>query len=83
VNSLLKERWVDLADEEKAHWRAWAEWDKKRHAHELVIFQNRRSEDLETEAYADYEEDVTQNFHVPKKRKSTAVSSSIPKKKRS
>jgi hypothetical protein len=51
----------------------------------MAIFQSRRNDDMEEEAYQEYEEDVTKDFHVPKKRKNAAAASTdaIPRKKRS
>lgn len=82
VNNLLKERWSHLTDDDKVIFREWTEWDKKRYAHDLAIFQNRRSgDDDDVEAV----EDDMQEVHIPKKRKNTDTIDpvSIPKKTKS
>jgi len=77
INGLLKERWLDMSEEEKDCFRRWTEWDKKRFAHEQAIFEQRRSEllqggdfmDEELEDDAAQEVDGTESLHVPKKKK--------------
>lgn len=65
INNILKERWLKLSDDDKVSFREWTEWDKKRYAHELLVFQNKRSSADEEIAV----EDDMQQIHVPKKRK--------------
>jgi hypothetical protein len=78
----LKERWLELTDDKKVIFREWTEWDKKRHAHELAIFQSRRAED--EDAIEGAAEDDMQAIHIPKKRKQIGDSchSTIPKKQK-
>lgn len=42
VHALLRERWLDLPDEEKQSWRVWASWDKKRYARDLAVYEARQ-----------------------------------------
>ena len=89
VNGILKERWMDMSEEEKDHYRRWTEWDKKRYAHEQAIFDRRRSELLQGDDDDDamsYDEapaevDGTESLHVPKKKRSKSADA-IPRKKR-
>ena len=76
----MKAQWSELTDDEKQTYREWTEWDKKRHTHELNIFQNRRTADEEEVPV----EDDMQQIHVPKKRKQAPFDSpvAIPKKKK-
>lgn len=39
VNDILKERWLELSDEDKQPWRIWASWDKKRYARDLAVYE--------------------------------------------
>jgi hypothetical protein len=79
VNELLKERWIHLSEDNKAIWREWCEWDKKRYAYHLEIYRARRGESADLEVSNKFEEDGVQSVHVPKKRKST-IGGAIPKK---
>jgi SWI/SNF-related matrix-associated actin-dependent regulator of chromatin subfamily A member 5 len=82
VNSILKEQWIGLSDEEKEIYRRWTEWDKKRFAHEELMFQQRRAE-LQEEVDEPVADDGTQDLHVPKKRSSTGgAEDAVPRKKR-
>jgi len=80
---MLKDRWLELSDEEKTVWREWTEWDKKRYSRDLYIFENRRSED---DSALPQDTDDMKSIHVPKKRKVPLESSSeltaVPKKKK-
>lgn len=38
VNSILRERFTDLTDEELHFWRGWASWDKARYEHDRSIY---------------------------------------------
>jgi len=82
IQHLLKEGWIDLPDEEKETFRAWTEWDKKRHARDLALFQSRRDGHNETADAA--EDDDMKAIHVPKKRKSQSSGGTmgVPKKKK-
>jgi SWI/SNF-related matrix-associated actin-dependent regulator of chromatin subfamily A member 5 len=86
VNSLLKEQWLGLSDDEKEVYRRWTEWDKKRFAHEEFIFQQRRTELFQQDEGADetVADDGTQDLHVPKKRVSSTggEEDTVPRKKR-
>jgi hypothetical protein len=82
INGILKQRWIDMPEDEKQVWREWAEWDKKRFTHEMAIFEN--GPPKETEQTPDEIEDNTVQVHIPKKkRKSSATQeSAIPKKRK-
>jgi hypothetical protein len=74
---------LELTEDEKGTWRDWAEWDKKRYARELAVFQSRRSDAAEMpEDSQDYEEDAVQDLHVPKKRRMSESDETIPKRKK-
>lgn len=73
INSLLKEQWLGLSEQAKEVWREWAEWDKKRYARDLAVFEGRLPR----------RSSIEDNVHVPKKRKSSQQNeASIPKKRR-
>ena len=86
VNSILKEKWHDLSDEEKATWKGWEEWDLSRFKRDTVIFNKAQSKKKK--------EATNNESEIPKKRKDTdgkrdnAISEKprdsfqIPKKKR-
>jgi len=73
-----------LSKEDKQTWKAWEQWDAKRYAHHLDIYnkaQEDSKEDVATEL-SESEADTSQILHVPKKRKSFSTAESIPKKSR-
>jgi hypothetical protein len=79
INKLLKERWLELTDEDKETYRGWTEWDKKRYAHHLSIYESRKAR--EQGMVEEFEKDELDAVHVPKKkRKNSADGSAIPKK---
>jgi uncharacterized protein YdaU (DUF1376 family) len=73
VNGILKERWDKLSEDDKEVWRQWSEWDKKRFARDIEIYEEVK-----------HKNDAVDVSHVPKKRKSTPgdESMSIPKKRK-
>lgn len=79
VQQLLKQGWLDLAENEKDIFRAWTDWDKKRHARDQEIFRSRRN--VHEDAAASAEDDDMKAIHVPKKRKH-ASAMAVPKKKK-
>ncbi|CAB9508745.1 Probable chromatin-remodeling complex ATPase chain [Seminavis robusta] len=89
VHGILRERWVQLADDDKTVWRQWASWDKKRYERDLAIYEEKNSNggnSTKSQTNGDKEDSI----HVPKKRKPSAESdvgspsfNSIPKKRRS
>lgn len=68
LNETLKDRWTKLSDDDKAVWREWTEWDKRRYSRDLQIFERIKAED------------DMKAIHVPKKRKDLSDPSSIPKR---
>jgi hypothetical protein len=64
---LLKEGWLKLPEDEKDIYREWTEWDKKRYARDVAIFeglhQSKKSDAAEVDT------DDMKAVHVPKKRK--------------
>jgi hypothetical protein len=84
INGILKQRWIDMPEDEKQVWREWAEWDKKRFAHEMAIFENGNGPPKETEQTSDEIEHNAVQVHIPKKKRksSAAQESTIPKKRR-
>jgi hypothetical protein len=73
----LKERWLELEDDEKDTWRIWSEWDKKRFERDLRTFEKRKKKKKPK-----IEEDIASvdGQHVPKKRKMSTDGLSVPKK---
>jgi hypothetical protein len=76
VHGILRERWLDLQDDEKQTWRTWATWDKKRYERDLAIYESEQSNggkgDVD-DANADAEQRDSAGdeafAHVPKKKK--------------
>jgi len=86
VQQLLKDGWLSLPEAEKETFRAWTEWDKKRHARDLTVFQSRRDGHEDAAGAASAEDDDMKAIHVPKKRKKQAGvgagAATIPKKRK-
>ena len=84
VQQLLKDGWLSLPEAEKETFRAWTEWDKKRHARDLTVFQSRRDGHEDAAGAASAEDDDMKAIHVPKKRKKQAGAGAvtIPKKRK-
>lgn len=82
VNEILRDRWIELLDEDKLTWRQWAAWDKKRHARDVAIYE--KKEGSQNEDLAASEDERMKEVHVPKKRSAGEGSAlaHIPKKKR-
>lgn len=78
VHSILRERWVEISDEEKQTWRIWANWDKKRYARDMAVYESAQS----NEGKGGSETDDGQELDIPKKRESIGNEVHIPKKKR-
>lgn len=38
INSILKDKWYDLTDEERDTWREWEVWDAKRYEYQMKIY---------------------------------------------
>jgi hypothetical protein len=68
VNTILKERWFSLSEEDKKTWKGWEQWDAKRYAHHMFIFTNAKDHSDPEESNKS-EVDVPEIMHVPKKRK--------------
>uniref|UniRef100_A0A7S2V7T2 Chromatin-remodeling complex ATPase chain n=1 Tax=Entomoneis paludosa TaxID=265537 RepID=A0A7S2V7T2_9STRA len=73
VNGILKDRWLDMSEDEKEVFRRMSDWDKKRFEHEEKIFKERSANAMENEEDEEEQEPVaddgTQALHVPKKKK--------------
>lgn len=73
VNSILREKWYSLSKEEKQKWKEWEQWDAKRHAHQLAIYNTAQTAHVD-DGDASSEptksaDDSLSALHVPKKRK--------------
>ena len=77
----MKEKWLALSDIDKVTYREWTDWDKKRHAHDLAIFQSRAEDDVDEN---NAETILSSDVHIPKKRKNVVADNlnSIPKKQK-
>ena len=91
MHGILRERWVELEDEDKHVWRRWASWDKKRYERDLAIYEEKNSpkrKESEDSQPPKTNGDNDDSLHVPKKRKSHDQVNSeecfaaIPKKKK-
>lgn len=69
INSILKERWYALTDDEQDTWREWEVWDAKRYEYQMKIYYK----EAESPSAATYASAVPA-MSIPKK--------SIPKKRR-
>lgn len=72
LNGMLKDRWTELSEDDKAVWREWTEWDKQRYSRDVQVFDRLKNED------------DMKAIHVPKKRKGSTDLNviSIPKRKK-
>jgi hypothetical protein len=82
---LLKEGWLKLPEDKKDEFRLWTEWDKKRYARDIEIYEKSKADTHEDDD-ADVEvgnDDMT-TVHIPKKRKQSSGedNSNIPRKKK-
>lgn len=66
VNSLLKESWIAMKDEDKEVWRLWAEWDIKRFERDSAIFSKVSGVKRKVAAQSEESEQIF-TAHVPKK----------------
>ena len=87
VHGILRERWVELDDDNKQVWRKWASWDKKRYERDLAIYEGKSGKAGDAPKANGDKDD---SMHVPKKRKSSSEADmddsaklSIPKKRKS
>jgi len=83
VNSILKQRWLELSDEEKGVWRRWQEWDSLRYRRDCVIHEakqtikhensgaipKKRSNPEMSQAVYSNDNAPKSSFHIPKKKK--------------
>lgn len=82
IHEILRDKWMDLPDEEKQAWRKWATWDKKRFARDKQIHENkkkngaRNANGSKSGTISAEQEEVRQ----PKEKKSSLPH--VPKKKR-
>jgi hypothetical protein len=80
VQKLLKDGWVELPEDDKEVYRVWTEWDKKRYARDLAIYDRQQAEKEDKPM----DDDDLKAVHIPKKRKTeTSNEMSIPKKTKS
>jgi hypothetical protein len=71
---------VDLPEDDKEVYRLWTEWDKKRYARDLAIYDRRQAEKEDKPM----DDDDLKAMHIPKKRKTDPGNEmSIPKKTKS
>jgi SWI/SNF-related matrix-associated actin-dependent regulator of chromatin subfamily A member 5 len=86
VNSILREKWYALTKEDKQIWKQWEQWDAKRHAYHLSIYNKARavrSGVSEDDATSKPSSTSADDLHVPKKRKvqdTNMETTHIPKK---
>ncbi|CAJ1954328.1 unnamed protein product [Cylindrotheca closterium] len=82
IHEILREKWMNLPDEEKLSWRKWATWDKKRFARDMDIHESKKkngtpkADDENSESIsAEHDLQVTKkkipSLHVPKKKRLT------------
>jgi hypothetical protein len=85
IQELLKEGWLKLSEERKDEFREWTDWDKKRYARDLEIYEKSKAEeqqDDDTNIVVD--NDDIKTIHIPKKRKQSREEDNcnIPRKKK-
>lgn len=72
VNGILRERWLELAEEERQVWRVWASWDKKRYARDLAIYEKKGNsavtQNASESATGDHPKGNDTSDHIPKKK---------------
>jgi len=82
VNSILKDRWYALSEDEKHVWKEWEVWDAKRYEHQCSIYENRQSRAKKAKSNSPPREPPKDGV-IPKKsipKKDSAFS--IPKKRK-
>lgn len=69
IHTILKDQWNELADEDKSIWKEWTEWDKKRYARDIAIYEKNRSGEAALTKKDKKREASTESLSVPKKKK--------------
>ena len=73
VNQILKDKWMQMSEEEKDVYRGWCEWDKKRYAHEKDIFDHKSTGTNASEEDPAIADDGTSEIHAKKKRRQVST----------
>ena len=82
VNSILKERWYALTDDDKHKWKGWESWDAKRYAFQMEVYEKKQGRaNKKVKSNDDAPPNMKDGISVPKK---SAVEKSflIPKKRK-
>ena len=85
IQELLKDGWLKLPEDKKDEFREWTEWDKKRYARDVEIFESSKSDERDDDDEdMEVSNDDKKSDHIPKKRKKSNVEddSNIPRKKK-
>lgn len=82
----MKDGWLKLPEDKKDEFREWTEWDKKRYARDVEIYEKAKADEQDDDdADIDVNNDEMKTVHIPKKRKQFSGednSSNIPRKKK-
>jgi len=84
VNSMLRDRWYALTDDEKQVWKGWEVWDAKRYEYQLDIYETRNQKKSKSGSPNKADGPSIPKKSIPKKHSLGDGSSlSIPKKRKS
>jgi SWI/SNF-related matrix-associated actin-dependent regulator of chromatin subfamily A member 5 len=72
MNDILKEKWLELSEDDKKPWRIWASWDKKRYARDLAVYDTSHAAESGSNAQASKKRSGEGKIHVPKKKRKSA-----------
>jgi hypothetical protein len=94
VNRILKDQWFALSEEDMLIWKTWENWDAKRYAHDLSVFElvkKNREKKRRVDHDRSLDNGSSSGISIPKKQKSDTTGDatngapvlySIPKKKK-
>ena len=87
IQELLKDGWLKLPEDKKDEFREWTEWDKKRYARDVEMYEKAKIDEQDNTDDADIDvsnDDINNTVHIPKKRKQSSGedNSIIPRKKK-
>lgn len=87
VNSMLKDRWYALTDDEKQVWKGWEVWDAKRYEYQSGIYEKRNQKKSKSGSPSKADGPSIPKKAIPKKPRKDSLgdssSLSIPKKRKS
>ena len=86
VNSILKDKWYALTDDEKQVWKEWEVWDAKRYEYQSGIYANRNKKKVKSSSPKKTDGPSIPKKSIPKKSRVDGLGNcglAIPKKRKS